>query len=45
MGRVIRDLLRRTRSISSPTALERWVTNYVEVRPNVTCRAGDLRPN
>jgi hypothetical protein len=45
MGRVIRDLLRRTRSISSPTALERWVTSYVEVRPHVTCRAGDLRPN
>jgi hypothetical protein len=40
MGRVIRDLLRRTRSISSPTALERWVTSYVEVRPHVTCRGG-----
>jgi hypothetical protein len=45
MGRVIRDLLRRTRSISSPTALERWVTSYVEVRPHVTCRGGDLPPN
>ena len=42
MGRVIRDLLRRTRSISSPTALERWVTSYVEVRPHVTCRGADL---
>jgi hypothetical protein len=45
MGRVIRDLLRRTRSISSPTALERWMINYVEVRPHVACRAGNLVPN
>jgi hypothetical protein len=45
MGRVVRDLLRRTRSISSPTALERWVTSYVELRPHVMCRAGGLRPN
>lgn len=42
MGRVIRDLLRRTRSISSPTALERWVTSYLEVRPHVTCKGADL---
>jgi hypothetical protein len=45
MGRVIRDLLRRTRSISSPTALERWVTNYVEVRPHVICRGNVLPTN
>jgi hypothetical protein len=45
MGRVIRDLLRRTRSMSSPTALKRWVTSYVEVRPHITCRGGDLPPN
>jgi hypothetical protein len=45
MARVVRDLLRRTRSISSPTALERWVTNYVELRPHVTARGGDLPPN
>jgi hypothetical protein len=42
MGRVIRDLLRRTRSISSPTALERWATSYLEVRPHVTCRGAGL---
>lgn len=45
MGRVVRDLLRRTRSISSPTALERWATSYVEMRPHVMCRAGGSRPN
>ncbi len=45
MGRVIRDLLRRTRSISSPTALERWATSYLEVRPHITCRAAGLPPN
>jgi len=45
MGRVIRDLLRRTRSISSPKALNQWVTNYVGLRPQITCREAGLLPN
>jgi len=45
MGRVIRDLLRRTRSISSPKALEQWLTSYVGMRPHITCRGADLLPN
>jgi hypothetical protein len=45
MARVIRDLLRRTRSISSPKALEQWMTSYVEVRPHVTCRGANLPTN
>lgn len=39
MGRVIRDLLRQTRSLSTPKALKLWVTSYLRMRPEITCNA------
>ncbi len=42
MGRRIRDLLGRTRSLSTAKALELWARNYVRIHPNVACNAADL---
>src|SRR5262245_38081250 len=37
MGRRIRDLMRQTRSISSPQALSLWATALIRMRPTVMC--------
>ena len=37
MGAIIRDLLRRNRSASSPESLRRWTTALVRLRPKLTC--------
>ena len=37
MGRRVRDLMRQTRSISSPQALHLWATALIRTRPIVMC--------
>jgi len=37
MGRIVRDLMRQTRSIRSPHALQMWATALIRQRPKVTC--------
>jgi len=37
MNRRVRDLMRQTRSISSPEALLKWATALIRTRPIVTC--------
>ena len=37
MGRIVRDLMRQTRSIRSPQALQMWATALIRHRPSVTC--------
>ncbi|HEV8720485.1 MAG TPA: hypothetical protein VGW77_07570 [Candidatus Binatia bacterium] len=37
MGRRVRDLMRQTRSISSPHALQLWATALIRMRPTVMC--------
>ncbi len=37
MGRRVRDLMRQTRSISSPQALQLWATALIRMRPTVMC--------
>lgn len=44
MGRIIRDLMRRTRSIRSPQALELWVTAMIRMHPEVTCNSKHYQP-
>lgn len=43
MGRVIRDLMRRTRNVGTPAALNLWVTNYIRYRPLIACN-GTRKP-
>jgi hypothetical protein len=45
MAGIIRNLLRRTRNISSPQALRLWVTALVRLRPEVTCNGKYDQPN
>lgn len=44
MGRIIRDLMRRTRSIRSPQALQLWVTTMIRMHPEVTCNGKHYQP-
>jgi hypothetical protein len=37
MNRRVRDLMRQTRSISSPQALQLWATALIRMRPAITC--------
>lgn len=45
MGRRIRDLMRQTRSISSPQALQLWATALIRMRPTVMCNGKHFQPN
>lgn len=45
MARVVRDLLRRTRNLRSPTALRLWVTALIRLRPRITCNGKHHQPN
>ena len=44
MGRIVRDLMRQTRSISSPHALKLWATALIRMRPNVMCNGKHFQP-
>ena len=37
MGRIVRDLMRQTRSIRSPEALQMWATVVIRLHPKVMC--------
>jgi hypothetical protein len=37
MNRRVRDLMRQTRSVRSPQALQFWVTALIRKRPVITC--------
>lgn len=45
MGRRVRDLMRQTRSISSPHALQLWATALIRMRPTVMCNGKHFQPN
>ena len=45
MGRRVRDLMRQTRSISSPQALQLWATALIRMRPTVMCNGKHFQPN
>lgn len=42
MNRILRDLLRRTRSLSTPRAVQLWLENYLRLRPTITCNPANL---
>lgn len=44
MGRVVRDLMRQTRSIRSPEALRLWATALIRMRPNIMCNEKHFQP-
>jgi len=37
MNRIIRDLMRQTRSVRSPQALQLWATALIRMRPTIMC--------
>jgi hypothetical protein len=45
MGRKVRDLMRQTRSIRSPQALQLWATALIRMRSTVTCNGKHFQPN
>ena len=45
MGRRVRDLMRQTRSISSPQALQLWATALIRMRPTVMCNGKHFQQN
>ncbi|HEV8342742.1 MAG TPA: hypothetical protein VGR30_10265 [Candidatus Binatia bacterium] len=45
MGRRVRDLMRQTRSISSPQALHLWTTALIRMRPTIMCNGKHFQPN
>jgi len=45
MGRIMRDLMRRTRSIRSPKALTLWATAMIRMHPELTCNGKHYQPN
>lgn len=45
MGRIVGDLMRRTRSLSSPQALWLWTTALIRLRPEVMCNGKHFQPN
>lgn len=42
MGRVIRDLLRQTRSLSTPNSVNLWIKTLLRTRPEITCNPGQI---
>lgn len=42
MGRMIRDMLGRSRSLSTPEALHLWVRTFVRLRPQIACRPAQI---
>jgi hypothetical protein len=45
MNRRVRDLMRQTRSISTPEALKLWATALIRMRPIVMCNGKNFQPN
>jgi hypothetical protein len=45
MNHKLRDLMRQTRSISSPQALKLWATALIRMRPIVMCNGKNFQPN
>lgn len=45
MNRRVRDLMRQTRSISSPQALHQWATALIRMRPIVMCNGKVFQQN
>lgn len=45
MGHIVRDLMRRTRSIRSPRALKLWATAAIRMHPEVMCNGKHFQPN
>jgi len=45
MNRRVRDLMRQTRSISSPQALLLWAIALIRKRPNITCNGKNFQQN
>lgn len=44
MGRIVRDLMRQTRSIRSPQALQMWATALIRLHPRVMCNGKHFQP-
>jgi len=44
MGRIVRDLMRQTRSIRSPHALQLWATALIRMHPSVTRNGKHFQP-
>ncbi|NIO09244.1 MAG: hypothetical protein GTO40_15035 [Deltaproteobacteria bacterium] len=44
MGRIVRDLMRQTRSIRSPHALQLWATALIRMHPSVRCNGKHFQP-
>jgi hypothetical protein len=44
MGRIVRDLMRRTRSIRSPEALQLWATAMIRMHPEIMCNGKHFQP-
>lgn len=45
MGRIVRDLMRQSRSVRSPEALQLWATALIRTRPTVMCNGKHFQPN
>ena len=45
MARIVREMLRRNRSGSSPESLLRWVTALIRLRPRMTCNRSPINRN
>lgn len=43
-GRMIRDVMRRARSVRTPRALKLWATSYVRLKPTITCQPAIFYP-
>ncbi len=42
MGRVLRDVMHRSRSVTTPKSLNLWITNYMQLRSQITCNPGNF---
>ena len=45
MGRRVRDLLSRTRSLSSPKSLSIWAAEQIRLHPRIACKSASLPTN
>lgn len=45
MGRMFRDLMRHSRSVSTPTMLDLWARNYFRLRTAIACRRASFSTN
>jgi hypothetical protein len=45
MNRKVRDLMRQTRSVRTPQALQLWATALIRMRPEITCNGKHFQQN